>query len=244
MKALNMRAARTLAGAGVYAYDAEMKVAMEDGAVVFLHANYAEENHFTVARESIFDYMVGESADEPAIEVLEEYDSLLAAMVSPYYRGFQALDALVDEYIEWRTQSGDDWLLEKALPEIDMDRAAVKQLAEYNIVNERVGDYSSEGQACGPVSIYVVEAEIETIEDGVHYFYQGEWVDAAGDEVLLCKRRKSVFARQLAADIDLDSIDDTDIIEHFNHIDEAIDARDIAIYSKLKSMIAAVVDLD
>ena len=53
MKIDYMKAARTLTE-GSYAYDAEMKVELNSDKCIFLHANYSDGDHFTVADESFF----------------------------------------------------------------------------------------------------------------------------------------------------------------------------------------------
>ena len=110
MKINYMRAARTLA-CGTYAYDAEMKVEINNNKVLFLHANYSDGDHFTVAEKSYFEYMVGEEPEMEEIIFLEEYESLKEATKSTYYELFRSLDAFTDYYMRWRETSGDEWLL-------------------------------------------------------------------------------------------------------------------------------------
>ncbi len=110
MKINYMRAACTLA-CSTYAYDAEMKVEIDNNKVLFLHANYSDSEHFTVAEKSFFEFMVGEESEMEEGNFLEEYESLKDTYKSTYYKLFQALDAFTDYYMRWRETSGDEWLL-------------------------------------------------------------------------------------------------------------------------------------
>lgn len=237
MRAIRMRAAQSLIQPGVYAYDAEMTVETGDGAIVYLHNNYSDDESFTVSGNSFFDFITGISDAEVEADFLEEYESIGQATVSIYFPVFKALDAFVDDYIVWREDSGEEWLLEKEAPEVSFDHKPAKPISAYQIIAERVDDLDSEGIAYGPASIYVVEAEIETIENGSRYFYQGEWVDAAGDVILLCKRTNSVFDRQLAGEYEPDEDRDADVIVSYNTLDEAWESEDAVIYNRLYEMI-------
>lgn len=110
MKINYMRAARTLART-TYAYDAEMKLELEGNKYVYLHANYYDGSHFTVAEASFFESMVNPESEVQEVDFLEEYEELEEAEESTYYELFLALDAFVDYYIQWRKTSGDEWLL-------------------------------------------------------------------------------------------------------------------------------------
>ena len=110
MKICYMRAARTLACCD-YAYDAEMKLELNNDKVLFLHANYSDGDHFTVADRSFFESMVGLEPATDEVTFLEEYGSLEGTAESEYYQLFRALDAFTDYYISWRKTSGDTWLL-------------------------------------------------------------------------------------------------------------------------------------
>lgn len=55
-----IRAARTFAGPGSWAGDAEAMVVLDDESKVFVHVNdYDGMQHYTVSKESIFDEMTG-----------------------------------------------------------------------------------------------------------------------------------------------------------------------------------------
>lgn len=110
MKISYMRAASTFA-CGAYAYDAEMKLELEDNQCVFLHANYYHGNHFTVAEASFFESMINPELEVQEVDFVEEYEDLEEAEESTYYELFRVLDAFIDYYIQWRKTSGEERLL-------------------------------------------------------------------------------------------------------------------------------------
>lgn len=80
----NIRATRTLAGPGVYGYDAEATVRLEDQTEVYVHVNeYDDMTHYTVGKESIYDDMTGsaELTEADVDEILEWKDKLMAGEV-------------------------------------------------------------------------------------------------------------------------------------------------------------------
>lgn len=122
-KVYRIRAARTFAGPGSWAGDAEAMVVLDDDSEVFVHVNdYAGMQHYTVSKESIFDELTGsddseptgeendewikdmvagkdfevpETPDEPS-KFIEEYSKLSEAKESEYYKVFQFLKKSVN----------------------------------------------------------------------------------------------------------------------------------------------------
>lgn len=80
----NIKATRTLAGPGVYGYDAEATVRLEDQTEVFVHVNeYDDMTHYTVGKESIYDEMTGnaELTEADVDEIMAWKDKLMAGEV-------------------------------------------------------------------------------------------------------------------------------------------------------------------
>lgn len=80
----DVKATRTLAGPGVYGYDVEATVRLEDQTEVYVHVNeYDGMTHYTVGKESIYDEMAGsaELTEADVDEILEWKDKLMAGKV-------------------------------------------------------------------------------------------------------------------------------------------------------------------
>lgn len=96
MNIIRTRCKKTFAGPGMWAYDAEAKV--EDrGEILYIHQNFYGNDHFTVAEESIFDYMTGETEEEVIADFIEEYENLDEAQESRYIEIFKMLDQMIRE---------------------------------------------------------------------------------------------------------------------------------------------------
>lgn len=117
-----IKAKRSFAGPGMYGYDAEATVVDETGKEVYVHVNaYDSFRHYTVQKESIWDFMAGNvevdtndmekmpffgdpdfdeklkelDGDEPDgndTKRIEEYGRLSDAKGSEYYKVFEALN--------------------------------------------------------------------------------------------------------------------------------------------------------
>ncbi len=106
MKILESRCKRTIGGPGMIAYDGEMKLQTKEGKTIFLHINHFDEDHYTVADYSIYDYMTGATEVEPERnDYLEEYDDFADALKSQYGDYFRQLDLKIDEYIQTEKSS-------------------------------------------------------------------------------------------------------------------------------------------
>ena len=95
---IEMRATRTLAGPGVYAYDAEAMVREhETQKEVWLHVNwYDGMKHYTVCEKSMWAFMVNcEDDGEGFPEYLEEYEKLSDAKKSEYGKVFAELNRML-----------------------------------------------------------------------------------------------------------------------------------------------------
>lgn len=98
MEIIGIRTKKTWAGPGSEAFDAEMKIwDAETDEYCYLHYNIWDGEHFTVSKTSYFDYITGETEDEPEIDYIEEYDSLSDALTSAFIDGFILLRSTVNE---------------------------------------------------------------------------------------------------------------------------------------------------
>lgn len=60
-------------------------------------------------------------------------------------------------------------------------------------VSRRSMYHEDEGIACGPASITAIDAEIVVDVDGQRIYLHGQWVDAAGDDILFEANTESVY---------------------------------------------------
>ena len=104
-------------------------------------------------------------------------------------------------------------------------------------INRRVNFFMEEGIACGPVSIGVIETEIEVEDNGEKVYLYGEWVDAAGEYSFVASKESiyDVLQKYHAGG----NKDDSLILEHNRMMEEAIsdDSRYEPFYQELKTMI-------
>ena len=95
---ISMRAARTFAGPGMYAVDAEAQVRQEDQSIVYVHINaYDMFRHYTVSKTSIYDFMTNATEEDPEAEFEEEYSSLKETQASAYAKVFKALSSVISQ---------------------------------------------------------------------------------------------------------------------------------------------------
>lgn len=84
-----------LSGPGMYGYAAEAVVYGEDNQAVYVQVNAFESfRSYTVADKSNWAYMV-ESTGEPVEDFKEEYETLVDAKESEYYKVFETLSEVV-----------------------------------------------------------------------------------------------------------------------------------------------------
>ena len=85
-----VRAKKTVAGPGLYGYDAEARVEDSAGERVFVHATvFSDVEEYTVAEKSAYEFMTGDG--EPVEDFLEEYGSEKEAGKSAYRKVFEML---------------------------------------------------------------------------------------------------------------------------------------------------------
>lgn len=65
----------------------------------YLTALYDDMDHFSVSKQSVYDFYVSDDEAEPA-ELIEEYESLRRTKKSKYHEYFKMADRLVDEFIK------------------------------------------------------------------------------------------------------------------------------------------------
>ena len=101
MEILSVRSEKNIIAPGVYALEAEIKI-WDDAANDYRYLDYCiyEGEHFSVAAQSIMDYMLNDASSEDDIVMLENYDSLADAMVSKYIDGFILAHQIVNEMID------------------------------------------------------------------------------------------------------------------------------------------------
>lgn len=96
MMVTNLRAKVTTACAGMVGYDAEATVEEGSNNVKYVHANYyGDDVSLTVTDKSVFDYVTGQSEEDPHADVLEEYEGISDAENSKYIKVFAVLDQML-----------------------------------------------------------------------------------------------------------------------------------------------------
>ena len=66
----------------------------------YLTVIYDDMDHFSVSKESVYDYYTSEEEDPQPVELMEEYEEFEETEKSKYYEYFKIADKLVDEFIE------------------------------------------------------------------------------------------------------------------------------------------------
>lgn len=84
------------------------------------------------------------------------------------------------------------------------------QTKNINELNHQVAITENFGQACGPLAMTAIDAEIEIEENGEKLYLSAQWIDVCEDELLFKVTKESLF--NLYTDLDL-SDEITDEIE-------------------------------
>lgn len=96
MLVTKVRGKITTACAGVCGYDAEATIEDENGKVLYAHANdFNDGITFTISETSMYDYLTGQSDDDPDVEFIEQYDGLGESTDSVYHKVFVVLDQVI-----------------------------------------------------------------------------------------------------------------------------------------------------
>lgn len=82
-----------------YAYDAEVQIE-ENGERLFIHINMQMNSYYTVAKESVFDFMTGKTDECAEPTILEEYEDFDDTKKSKYAKYFQIADRIIDDLID------------------------------------------------------------------------------------------------------------------------------------------------
>lgn len=92
----DVRGKVTTACDGMVGYDAEATIEEGIGNVKYARASYyGEDACFSVTDKSVFDYLTGQSDEDPHAETLEEYDGIGDAEGSKYIKVFTVLDQML-----------------------------------------------------------------------------------------------------------------------------------------------------
>lgn len=94
MKIYGMKGRKVFAEKDKWAYVAEIEVEEDDGSETYVTVQDYELSDLTVSKTSMYDFLVGDSAD-PAETFLEEYKSWDEVSVSKYAEMFEKLRELV-----------------------------------------------------------------------------------------------------------------------------------------------------
>ena len=101
MRIICERAKVTTACMGNEAYDAELEIEELSGGqlvTLYIHANLYDGMHYSVSRQSMFDYMTGLSDVDPGeIDFIEEYEDLDEIQNSKYKVYFEIADRLIKD---------------------------------------------------------------------------------------------------------------------------------------------------
>ena len=90
---------------GNEAYDAEIEIEeLIDGEYVtlYIHANIYGETHYSVSKQSMYDYMTGLSDIDPGdVDFIEEYDDFDETKSSQYKKYFEIADRLLNDLLKF-----------------------------------------------------------------------------------------------------------------------------------------------
>lgn len=96
MLVTNLIAKITTACDGMVGYDAEATVEEGTENVKYARASYyGEDVCFSVTDKSVFDYLTGQSDEDPHAETLEEYEGIGDTTESKYHKVFTVLDQML-----------------------------------------------------------------------------------------------------------------------------------------------------
>ena len=66
----------------------------------YLTVLYDEMSHFSISKQSVYEYFMSDEEDPEPAELIEEYEDLEETEDSKYYEYFKMADKLIDDYIE------------------------------------------------------------------------------------------------------------------------------------------------
>ena len=66
----------------------------------YLTAVYDDMDHFSISKESVYEFYISEDEDAEPAKLIEEYSSKRKAKKSKYYEYFLMADKLVDDFLE------------------------------------------------------------------------------------------------------------------------------------------------
>lgn len=105
MRIISERAKVTTVCMGTEAYDAEIEIEeLSDGkfSTLYIHANSYDDTHYSVSKQSMYDYMTGLSDVEPSdVDFIEEYDNFNETKTSQYKKYFAIVDRLLNDLISF-----------------------------------------------------------------------------------------------------------------------------------------------
>ena len=93
---VELKATRTFAGPGMYAYDADARVRDENDKELYVHVNAYDMFHvYTVSETSTYAFATNETDVDPEAEYLEYYENKTDAKQSAYWRVFDKLNGMI-----------------------------------------------------------------------------------------------------------------------------------------------------
>lgn len=91
-----IKAKKIFAGPGTWAWIAEAIVEDNQGNDLFVTVHYYDGENYSVSKQSVYAFLA-DDGDEPASELLEEYDDYKDAKKSVYAKVFDALRKVIDK---------------------------------------------------------------------------------------------------------------------------------------------------
>lgn len=98
MEIKGLRYKKGFSGTGIVAYDAEFQLTDNDDQTIFVYVSHTTvDEQYYVSNESIFDYLTGESKEEPVSQLIEDYTSLDDAYNSKFFKYFKKLEEVISK---------------------------------------------------------------------------------------------------------------------------------------------------
>lgn len=96
MSICEIKAKKSFAGPGIWAWLAETRVEDENANERYVTVHYYDGEVYTVSEQSVYDHFDDDDGD-PVNEFIEEYDNYRDARKSAYAKEFETLRKLIDK---------------------------------------------------------------------------------------------------------------------------------------------------
>ena len=111
-------------------------------------------------------------------------------------------------------------------------------------LSRRAMSTESNGMACGPMSVYAIDAEIVVEDEGKTVYLHTQWVDAVSEEILFEATTASIYDAEAAINaIDGTGADFDTAIENRDRLQAENALKDVDIYERYAKEYEQLIDL-